>query len=119
MPPPRQGRHHRVLEQEQLLGALLRRDIAPRAKGSRGSAACVEHRLAAERKPDRAAVVGGHLKLEIPERLAPLKLAAMPIPILRGEVQRPLIAAFVTEIGRQVEGQVEGCFSRWCGSTGT
>ena len=102
--------HHRVLEQEQLLGALLRGDIAPGAKVAAERAACIEDRLAAERQPDRAAVVGGHLELEIPERLAPLELAAVPVPILRGEVQRPLIAALVTEIGRQVERQIEGCF---------
>src|SRR5437879_6515926 len=62
--------------------------------------ACIEDRLAAERQPDRAAVVGGHLELEIPERFAPLELAAVPVPILRSEVQRPLIAALVTEIRR-------------------
>src|SRR5258708_11016315 len=91
---PGKAGHHRVLEQEQLLGALLRRDIAPGAKVAAECAVCVEDRLAAERQPDRAAVVGGHLKLEHPEWLAPLHLAPPPGPIPPPDVSRPLLSAF-------------------------
>jgi len=123
MPPaPARQDIHPLLEQEQLLGALFATLISrPGAKVAAGMAPPVSKTgSAAERQPDRAAIVvppearnPGTARAARAGRDADSQSSG-------GEVQRPLIAAFCDrDTGDKVEGQGRGLFSRWCGSTVT
>jgi hypothetical protein len=92
-----------VLQAQQLLRALLGRDLAPDAEVAAECAAFVEQRLRAEREPHRAAVVGPALDLEVLERLVVLDLGAMPVPVRLREVQRRLVPALGAKVGGEVE----------------
>ena len=93
---------HGVLQAQQLLGALLRGDVTAHATVAGESAAFGDDRLARDRDPHRAAVGRDALDLEIAERLAPLELRAVAVPLRAVEVERGLVPARAAEIGRRI-----------------
>src|SRR5437660_981757 len=95
-----------MLEALQLFDALLLGDVAPDAQVATEATGLVEQRLAAQRKPDPAAIVRQALDFEILERLMALDLRAMRIPVGLGEVQRRLVGARGAKIGREVDPQM-------------
>src|SRR5207244_4339193 len=71
----------RMLELAQLVRALLLADVAADAAIALEDAFLVEQRLAAQRYPDDAPILGGVLHLEIAERLVPFELRAVALPV--------------------------------------
>jgi len=95
-----------VLEPAQVLQALELGDVAPDAAVALEAAALVEARLAAERQPYDAAVLGRVLQLEIAERLVPLELGAVALPVAFAEIQRGLIPVLAPDVGKRISGIV-------------
>src|SRR5438270_2698505 len=85
---------------QRLLGALLVRDVAADAAIALEAALGIEHRLATDRKPARAAFGRGPLHLEVAERLMTLEARAVVGPIGRREIERRLVPATPAEIRR-------------------
>ena len=88
---------------QRLLGALLVGDVAADAAIALEAALGIEHRLAADRKPARAAFGRGPLHLEVAERLMTLEARAVVGPIGRREIERRLVPATPAEIRRRRE----------------
>jgi hypothetical protein len=89
-----------VLEAQQLVAALLRRDVAADAVVAGEGAVLVEQRLGAEGEPDAAAVGAEALDLEIAERLVALEVAAVLLPVVVGRVEPGLLGELVRGVGQ-------------------
>jgi hypothetical protein len=94
-----------VLEQAQVLDAPLVRYVASNAEVAAEAAVLVTERLAAEREPHGAPVVGYAVDLEVLERLVALELRAVAVPIGALQVERRLVAALCAQIRRKVDAE--------------
>ncbi len=101
-----QAARHRMLEREQLSGALVLGDIPADADVTPEAASVLEDRLGAQRQPDHPAVVREALDLEIAEGLVALDLGAVPVPVRLRQVERGLIPALAAEVGRQIHARL-------------
>ena len=81
---------HGMLQPQELLAALLRRDVAADAAVALEHALGVEQRLAAQREPHAAAVAQRALDLEVAERLVALQAAPVVLPVVVGRVEAGL-----------------------------
>jgi len=88
-----------MLEPQDLLAALVRRDVAADAVVALESPALVEHRLGAEREPYAALVGGDAPDLEVAEALVALELAAVVLPVVVGGVEAGLLGELVRGVG--------------------
>ncbi len=102
----------RVLELMDLLGALLRADVAADAAVALEDGDFVEHRLAAHRHPHDAAVFGRVLHLEVAERLVPGEQRAVALPIGVRQVERRLLPLLAADVRKGVRAVIAGPAAR-------
>src|SRR4051812_4988146 len=95
-----------MLQALELFDALLLGDVSPDAEVAAEATGLVQQRLAAQGKPDPAAIVRQALDFKILEGLMALDLRAMRIPVGLGKVQRRLVGARGAKIGREVDTQM-------------
>src|ERR671934_137100 len=96
----------RMLELMDLLGALLRADVAADAAVAFEDARLVEQRLAAHRHPDDAPVFGGVLDLEIAEWLVPGELRPVALPVRVSQVECWLLPVLAADVREGVRGVI-------------